>query len=150
MGIDVIKIAHRGNIDGPKEKYENEPSYILEALQEGYHVELDVWLLENKIFLGHDIPEYLVDVDFLKNNKFWCHCKNIDALNFLLKDDIRCFFHNTDDATLTSDGYIWTYPGGNLFNKSICVMPERTGWNIPDYVTGVCSDFISKIGDYIA
>jgi hypothetical protein len=121
----------------------------MDALGEGFDVEIDVWLMEDKLYLGHDAPEHLVGLDFLQNDKFWCHCKNIEALQFLMKNNVRCFFHDTDDATLTSDGYIWTYPGKHLTENSICVMPERANWNIESYVAGVCSDFILGIEDYI-
>lgn len=145
----MLKIAHRGNLEGPNQRFENEPSYIIEALKEGFDVEVDVWLIENKLYLGHDIAEYLVGLNFLKNDKFWCHCKNIEALQFLMKNNIRCFFHDTDDATLTSDGYIWTYPGKHLTENSICVMPERSNWNIPKDIAGVCSDYVLNIEGYI-
>lgn len=141
----MFKIAHRGNISGPNAKYENNPDYIKEAIESGYDVEVDVWSYENELFLGHDIAEYKIDLDFLNNEKFWCHCKNIDALKKLLEENIRCFFHDKDDATLTSDGYIWTYPGKLLTNKSICVMPEKDNWNLPEDVAGVCSDFIGRL-----
>jgi len=145
----MFKIAHRGNTNGPNEKYENNPDYITEALQEGYNVEVDVWSYENRLFLGHYIAEYKTSIDFLQNKKLWCHCKNIDALKILLYNDIRCFFHENDEATLTSDGYIWTFPGKQLTNKSICVMPEKINVKIPSNVAGVCSDYISKIGEYL-
>ena len=139
----MIKIAHRGNTEGPKPEYENQPSYITNALKLGYNVELDVWLIDNDLFLGHDNPEYAVNIEFLRNKKFWCHCKNIDALQYLLRENIRCFYHDIDDATLTSDGYIWTYPGSPTNKKSICVMPERNDWNIPTDVAGFCSDYMN-------
>jgi hypothetical protein len=145
----MFKIAHRGNLEGPNQRFENEPSYIIEALNEGFDVEVDVWLLKDKLYLGHDIPEYLVGLNFLKNDKFWCHCKNIEALQFLMKNNVRCFFHDTDDATLTSDGYIWTYPGKHLTENSICVMPERANWNVPKNIAGVCSDYVLNIEGYI-
>lgn len=145
----MIKIAHRGNISGPSQQNENEPSYIVKALKEGFDVEIDVWLIDDKLYLGHDMPEYLVGLSFVKNDKFWCHCKNIDALKFLLHNNVRCFFHNTDDATLTSDGYIWTHPRKYLTEKSICVMPERDSFNIPKYVAGVCSDYVADLEDHI-
>lgn len=138
----MIKIAHRGNIDGPKPEYENSPAYIQDALRLGYDVELDVWLIDNDLFLGHDNPEYAVNIEFLRNKKFWCHCKNIDALQYLLQENIRCFYHDVDDATLTSDGYIWTYPSRSITQKSICVMPERDNWIIPEAAAGFCSDYM--------
>jgi len=145
----MIKIAHRGNLDGPNKKYENSPEYIKEALQEGYDVEIDIWSYEKDLFLGHDIAEYKISIDFLQNKKFWCHCKNIDALNILLYNGVRCFYHGTDDATLTSDGYIWTYPGKHLTEKSICVMPERDNWRVGKNIAGICSDYIGVLEEYI-
>jgi hypothetical protein len=145
----MIKISHRGNIKGPHKEYENNPIYVSESLKLGYDVEIDVWLLEGGLFLGHDIAEYKIDFNFLQNTKLWCHCKNIEALHFLLHNNIRCFFHDSDKATLTSDGYIWTYPGNKLTDRSICVMPEKDNWNLSKNIAGVCSDFVSDIEGYI-
>ena len=144
--LQVILISHRGNIVGPNEMHENDPEYILEAIRQGYEVEIDVWRVSGDWFLGHDKPEYLVKEDFLKNDKFWCHAKNLPALQGLLYLEAKCFWHQTDTYTLTSNGYIWTYPGEQLTNMSICVMPEKsTGKNykVSDCV-GICSDFIKK------
>lgn len=145
----MIKIAHRGNINGPNEKYENDPSYIIEAIKQGFDVEIDVWFLNGSFYLGHDNPKYMVGINYLKNDHFWCHCKNIESLYLLTKNNIRSFFHDSDGATLTSDGYIWTYPGEHLTENSICVMPEKSNWKIPKNIAGVCSDYVLKIEEYI-
>ena len=141
----MIKIAHRGNPQGPNLLLENNPDYIDSAIKKGYDVEVDVWCVGGVLYLGHDKPDYKVSIGYLNNKKFWCHCKNIDALEMLLSNNIRCFFHESDDATLTSDNYIWTYSGKKITTKSICVMPEKDNWNIPSAAAGVCSDYVSKI-----
>ena len=51
-------IAHRGNIFGPNLDRENNPDYILEALDYGCDVEIDLWVKDNDLFLGHSSPEY--------------------------------------------------------------------------------------------
>jgi len=138
----MFLISHRGNVDGANRQMENNPSYINHALQEGFNVEIDVWLTGDCLALGHDRPQYEITIEYLRNKKLWCHCKNIKALEFLLKEDIRCFFHDQDAVTLTSDGYIWTYPGCELTSNSICVMPELfKSQNVLD-VAGICSDSI--------
>ena len=81
----MILISHRGNIDGKKPERENSPEYILEAIEFGYHVEVDVWYKDNQLYLGHDGPQYETDVAFLKNEKLWCHCKNSEALAETMK-----------------------------------------------------------------
>ena len=65
-------ISHRGNLHGKNPDLENRPDYILQALKKGYHCEIDVWLIRNKIFLGHDKIRkkmYEVKIDFLKHKK---------------------------------------------------------------------------------
>jgi hypothetical protein len=49
-------IAHRGNINGSNPEKENHPDYINEAIKLGHNVEIDVWFINNKFYLGHDDP----------------------------------------------------------------------------------------------
>ena len=140
----MIKIAHRGNTNGPISALENKPDYILDTIKKGFDVEIDLWYDKGQMFLGHDDPQYLIDVQALIKFKknLWCHAKNIDALEILLKADFHCFWHQGDDYTLTSRGIIWAYPGKKLNKNSIAVMPE---WNNDlnlDVCLGVCSDYI--------
>ena len=53
-------ISHRGNIKGPNPDQENRPWYIDEAILQGFDVEVDVWLVDDEIVLGHDFPQYYV------------------------------------------------------------------------------------------
>ena len=143
-------IAHRGNINGPNKEHENKPEYLINALNEGYYIELDLWYVDNNLYLGHDEPQYKIKYSFLLENKdkMYVHCKNIQALHYILckNDDIECFFHDLDECVLTSKGNIWTFPGKLLTDKSICVMPERVkdnNYNLNNCI-GICTDFVSK------
>jgi len=140
----MILISHRGNVDGKNLNKENSPEYILEALSFGFNVEIDVWVEENKFYLGHDKPSFLIEKDFLINNKLWCHAKNLEALVQMLDEpDIHCFWHQNDDVTLTSKQYVWTYPGKKIANKrAVAVMPEIIKSDI-SLAVGICSDYIS-------
>ena len=137
-------IAHRGNINGPQPKLENSPEYLDKALDAGYDVEIDIWLINDKLFLGHDGPQYQTTLDYLSNSHFWCHCKNIEALKYLLENNIHCFFHKTDDVTLTSKGIMWTFPRKKLMEGSVCVMPEYGYDGNLDSCSGICSDYVEK------
>jgi len=64
----MILISHRGNINGKNPTRENSPDYIMETISMGYDVEIDIWLIDNDLFLGHDNPQYKIDIDWLKNN----------------------------------------------------------------------------------
>lgn len=107
----IKKIAHRGNFNGKNEHLENTVKYIEKALSLGYLVEVDVWCVENKFYLGHDAPNYEVSINYLKNEKLICHAKNLQALMQLSKiDNVHYFWHENDDFTITSEGWLWKYP----------------------------------------
>jgi len=147
----VILIAHRGNISGPNSKKENHPDYILKAIQKGFEVEVDIWRIENKWILGHDEPQYEIKKSFFESksvNFIWFHAKNIFALNTLTSKnaELKFFWHQEDEYTLTSNKYIWTYPGKTLTRKSICVMPEISNYSLEQLSksSGICSDHVLR------
>jgi glycerophosphoryl diester phosphodiesterase len=132
-------ISHRGNLNGPNPLAENSMASINEAMRQGFDVEIDVWFCDNKWYLGHDEPLHEINFLFLENNKLWCHAKNLEALNLMLKNkQIHCFWHQSDDFTLTSKGYIWTYPNKRVSADSVIVLENNQ--NIPENCFGVCTD----------
>jgi hypothetical protein len=167
-------IAHRGNINGRKEDFENHPDYVQYALDEGYDVEVDIWFVDGKWYLGHDESTYSIDKKFIVDNsdKMWLHCKNVESIVGLYNmrmwlggpegsvtsgtspehiemvrkyNSIKYFWHQTDDYTLTSNGYIWVYPGKKLTKNSICVLPEYVEEEQDmSLCYGICSDFVKK------
>lgn len=146
-------IAHRGNINGPNPKKENQPEYIEEALLAGYEAEIDVWVSNTgEIYLGHDNPDYLVDSSFLDKNrgKLWCHAKNFHALDYLQKNKYHCFYHVNDPYVFTNMGEILAHPDSQIYSNTISMMPEccpNEKFNIANLLTskGICSDYISYI-----
>lgn len=136
-------IAHRGNTKGKKPSLENSPDYIDEALLQGFDVEVDVWVTD-RIFLGHDKPEYQCSMNFLINRseKLWIHCKNLGALEVLngIKR-LNIFWHQNDDFTLTSKGYIWTYPNKDVCEKSVIVVKNALSYD-GTKCHGLCSDIL--------
>ena len=141
----MILISHRGNTDGRVKNIENSPDYIQIALDKGFDVEVDVWYVDSAFYLGHDIPMYEVAESYLENEKFWCHSKNEEAFFKMLENPkIHCFWHQTDDYTLTSKGIPWVFPGKKVTDKSIWVLPEITSYkSILINCLGICSDYIS-------
>jgi len=140
-------ISHRGNISGRNISLENDPHYIENAIHLGYDVEIDVWYECDRLWLGHDEPEYKTTIGFLLVNadKLWCHAKNGQALVEMKQHpEIHCFWHQEDDFTLTSRGFIWTYPKKLLYYNSICVLPELGYTGNLDTCHGICSDYIKN------
>jgi len=141
----MILVSHRGNINGQNPFEENKPYYIQRALDLGFDVEIDVWLSNSSFMLGHDKPMWTIDINFLLKSGLWCHAKTIDCLYALLVlPGVNCFFHDKDEATLTSNGYIWTLPGKKLTPNSICVLPELYLTDNLSIPCGICSDYIKN------
>ena len=150
----MLIISHRGNIVGTNPSRENSPEYILEAISQGFDVEVDIWVLkvsdeevsnQTQIYFGHDFPTYRVEESFIKkhNDKIWFHAKNLEALEYCLLQTEHTFWHENDTRTITSNGYIWTYPGRQVGVFSILVLTEEVGvlhLPLPD-CAGICTDF---------
>jgi len=141
----MILISHRGNIDEKIVEKGNHPDYIDTAINLGYDVEIDMWWIDGKTYLGHDVPQYEVDDEWLTKriNKLWVHCKNIELLNWIRSTTLHYFWHEEDTLTLTSKNQIWAYPGKQPILGSIAVMPEINKDNI-SLCIGICSDYIKN------
>ena len=126
----MILIAHRGNTDGAITELENSPEYIINAINKGFHAEVDVWYTSDGLFLGHNGPEHSIAEDFLYayKDKLWIHCKNLDAIQYFRKNDLdnelNYFGHDDDEYVLTSKNYIFCKPTKNLDKNCVLVMPE--------------------------
>ncbi len=142
--MSIKLIAHRGNINGPNPLQENNPEYLISSINLGFDVECDIRIIDNKIYLGHDEPQYEIQSDFLDTykDKLWCHAKNKEALEYLLSNEYHTFWHQNDDYTITSKGIIWAYPNKFIHN-CIIVMPELydTIYN-KNEILGICSDYL--------
>lgn len=146
MSIKVI--SHRGNLYGPDKENENKPFQILLAIGKGFDVEVDLWVEDNRLFLGHDYAEHEIPISFLRDNKkfLWIHCKNLQAIEWLkhFLPDSNFFWHQSDDFTLTSKGYIWTYPGKDTTDQSIIVdLTESPAASVDTF--GICTDYPERV-----
>lgn len=146
-------ISHRGNLTGPVQDLENRPDYIIKAINYGFDVEIDLWVIDinnNILYLGHDKPEYKIEHEWIIKNSsnLWIHCKNLFALRYLLQTDTKYFWHQEDDFALTSNKNIWTYPSKDVLDHSIIVCKDISSTikifeeNI---AYGICSDYIGVL-----
>ena len=131
-------ISHRGNLEGSNSSTENSIESVKKAIELGFDVEIDIWFKDDQFFLGHDIPEYEVDINFLFEfkNKLWIHCKNLDCFQKLLQTEFNFFWHDRDLTTFTSKLIPWSQPG--VFIESgitVCINYEK----LPK-IYGVCTD----------
>jgi hypothetical protein len=144
----MILISHRGNIEGKIPEKENDPKYIDNAIELGYDVEVDMWWIDGRVYLGHDNPQYEISDEWLEDriNNLWIHCKNIELLKWIRSTTLHYFWHENDILTLTSKNYLWVYPGKQPISGSISVLPEIYN-DDTSLCVGICSDFIKKYND---
>jgi hypothetical protein len=149
----TLLIAHRGNLNGPDPSRENHPDYIVNAIENGYDVEIDLRMFNGNLMLGHDESQYETDLQFLTqySGRLWIHCKDFESLDFMSRYTTMNFFaHFTDEPyILTSKGEFWAYPGQKSIGKRcVMVMPELH-WDIDTIKTfktfGICSDYVEKL-----
>lgn len=143
-----LYISHRGSVSGPNPKLENTLSYLSDAINLGYHVETDVWVIGEDFYLGHDEPEHyitLYDLEQLAPKSIF-HAKNDQSLQYFTTTDFHYFSHEKDSVVLTSKQWLWYYPGVNPVlkpnNKAIAVMPESAKAFDISHFYGICTDKI--------
>jgi hypothetical protein len=145
-------ICHRGNLNGPNPITENHPAQIDLCITSGYDVEIDLWFHLGEFYLGHDTGVYKIPFSYLLERKtsLWIHCKNQDALFELNNLGFNYFWHQEDDVTLTSQEFIWAYPGKHTNNYRNLVVLDfsedvNLGWYKTFGVYAVCVDYVGEI-----
>jgi hypothetical protein len=148
----MILISHRGNITGRIPEAENRPAYIQDTIVLGYDVEIDVRMKEGQLYLGHDHPQYRVELDWLLERKdsLWIHTKDFESLNLLIDTGLRVFFHEQERQTIINNtNLIWSHDLGSVSNKSIIPLLDLESIEEYGYLTqdvyGVCSDHLQAI-----
>ena len=139
-------IAHRGNLLGPRKEKENNPIYVLSALNKSFECEVDLRVMNGKLYLGHDGPDYLVPESFLLDwrSALWIHCKNLPAFEWVLSNkDVNGFWHEQDQFALTTKFHIWTAHRENTTARTVLVD------NSPDAISRTPKDLEGLCGDYV-
>ena len=139
-------ISHRGNLHGPDKVNENTISAIENCLSLGFDVEVDIWYEDKKFYLGHDQPQYELNLSLFQNDKIWFHLKNLDTIERINDYSPKNFFwHEEDQCTITSSGFFWLYPTNYIENnRAIFVLPEidKDELKYSKYLCyGICTDF---------
>jgi hypothetical protein len=143
-----VFIAHRGNIHGAEPEFENRRDYMEEALSCGFGVECDVQIHNGALYFGHDEPQDQADYDFLRRPYVFCHAKTVETMVVLLNSGTHCFWHEKDQLTLTSQGFMWCYPGVYPVNQR-AIWLDLEGAETPQIkdtdIFGVCGDNYANI-----
>ena len=68
---NLITIAHRGLLEGPSKKLENNPENIFYNIKNYPNLlnEIDINIVNDAIYAGHDKPSYKVDLKLILKHK---------------------------------------------------------------------------------
>lgn len=146
-------ISHRANLFGPDETQENHPEQILKCVSLGFNVEIDLWINEQGLYLGHDSAQYKIELDFLLNLRsfLYVHIKSSTKVSDLYEmRNINWFFHEDERFVYTNLKDKWYYPSASIMTDGINLMPETTMGlgdfsSLANQKTRVCSDFVGQL-----
>lgn len=148
-------IAHRGIIDGNYSGKENRVETIINAMNLGYEVEVDVHLYENELWLGHDAPQeplrLLLNESDLSNFYIWFHCKDSGSLDFFQRAysaSAQYFWHDKDEFTITSIGNVWTANLAGCYPERTIVVAKNKSDALSQLETncfGICSPYVGEL-----
>lgn len=163
----MLIISHRGNLNGPSE-LENNPLQIATA-QKDFYVEVDIWQTQDGVFLGHNEPEYNINVlnfkkKYLQSNKIIYHAKNPAAAVFLEKEQLKWFAHDKDMFAIVNNisrnKVLWGLPNelkgvnnNSLFQKIPVIFGNdfsRYEYELKNNIWyGVCTDYPLELRKFI-
>lgn len=145
-----IIISNNGNLDGINQEKENTPEYIINALNKGFDVKINVSYKNGNYYLKEN---YQINFNFLREEKLWIQCNDLETLqnlNSLLTYSNLFYLENS--PTLTKSDFIWlpslTKP---INNKTILYLPELD-WNYYNdgelfTAKAICTNYPIKIGN---
>lgn len=149
-------ISHRGNIRGSIPEKENRPSYIDCAIGNGFNVEVDLRFIDGEYWLGHDAPDYKVNINWLNKRKeyLWIHCKNLNAA--IKCKNFNSFCHTNDPYIYTSNNKLWVHDLKCDMNSDVIIplinIESIDKLNSLDLekikdVYAICTDYVYEILD---
>lgn len=148
----MIVISHRGNLAGPVPVLENFPSQVDAAIEEGFHVEVDLRVKGGDLYLGHDEPQYGVGPEWIQDrrDKLFLHLKDFDAFKLVARDapDWTFICHSADPYTAVwaPEGYLLWLHDLSLVPDASTLVPLLSRDQLLHYeyfavVAGVCTDY---------
>lgn len=152
----MLYISYRGIYDGQNFQDANTPNQIGKAFNAGFACMVDVWRVDNKLYLGNNQPLTEVTTEFLKGKKFWINARNTDMQTWIQSQPINYYpnyfwFNDPEenDPVTTSGGQIITPGTVPINNQSIIFLPEIQDRAMFSTVKlrcyGVCSNYLTFI-----
>lgn len=152
----MLYISYRGIFDGNDFQDANTPKQISKAFGYGSSVMVDVWRVDNKLYLGDDQPITEVTEKYLQGPRWYLNARNIDAQTWLASQSSNLYPNWFYFPTMPPPAYV-TASNGKLItpgtvpinNNSIIFLPEITDRGCFSTVKlkcfGICSSYLTFI-----
>jgi hypothetical protein len=152
----MLYISYQGIYDGKDFESANTPNQIGNAFNNGYSCMVDVWRIDNKLYVGSEEAPIEVTEKYLQGNRFWLNARNTDMVNWVaaqprkLYPNYFSFSNDTESNDATSSGGQIITPGTvPVSNLSIIFLPEIEDRGLLSTVKlkcyGVCSVYLNFI-----
>jgi len=152
----MLYISYQGIFDSQNFEDANTPAQIGRAFNAGYSCMVDVWRVNNQLYLGSFEPTTEVTEKYLQGVRFWINARNVDMQTWLTTQPSKLYpnyfwFPNTTESTpvTTSSGKLITPGTVPINNTSIIFLPEIDDRSLFSTVQlkcyGVCSTYLTLI-----
>jgi len=153
----MLYISYRGIFDGNDFQDANTPKQIAKAFGYGASVMVDLWRVDDKLYLGNDQPITEVTEKYLQGNRWWLNARNADAQTWLDSQPAKLYpnwFYFTSpmpppDYVVASNGKLVTPGTVPINNSSVIFLPEITDRGCFSTVKlkcfGICSSYLTFI-----
>ena len=152
----MLYISYQGIYDGKDFESANTPNQIGNAFNNGYSCMVDVWRIDNKLYVGSEEAPIEVTDKYLQGNRFWLNARNTDMVNWVaaqprkLYPNYFSFSNDTESNDATASGGQIITPGTvPVSNLSIIFLPEIEDRGLLSTVKlkcyGVCSVYLNFI-----
>jgi hypothetical protein len=153
----MLYISYRGIYDGNNFQDANTPSQIGKALGYGFSCMVDVWRVDNKLYLGNDQPITEVTEKYLQGRKFYINARNTDMQTWLSTQSLSLYpnwFYFTAPTppptyVEASNGKLITPGTVPINNNSVMFLPEINDTTLLSTVNLRCFGIISNYLTFI-
>jgi len=150
----MLYISYQGIYDGQNYEYANMPDQIGKSFNNGFACMVDVWRIDNTLYVGPEEAPIPVTDKYLQGNRFWIKCGNQETYDWFTTQPIRHYpnyFYQPNSMVnaLTRSDKLWTPGTVPVNNTSIIVLPEIADRGLLSTVHlrcyGVCSTYLTFI-----
>ena len=153
----MFYISYQGIYDGKDYEDANTPSQISKAQQRGFSCLIDVWRINNKLYVGNGQPLIEVTEKYIQGNRFYINAVNTDMQTWIATQPSALYpnYFHFDASTppppyaTASNGKLIT-PGTVPINtNSVMFLPEINDRSLLTMVNvrcyAICSTYLFTI-----